>query len=406
MLLAQIILSAAIGSTIAMSGLRIALADITVENHAAPRLTRSSNELGAKLLAQLSGPGTAANVVVSPFSLDSALGMLTLAADGKTLSLLRSVRGAEGSLQDKLDEELRVQRAVSSASTPDLTLHVANSAWLKLKERPRPAFVYGLRGIYDAGVKNVDFAKSDTVDAINAWTNANTKGVIPRIVDNLDARTEFLLINTTYFKGKWAIPFEASATRDAAFTRFDGSKHDVPMMNASIELAYAESEHWHAIKIPYQGNRFEMMVLTAKEPTGAAKLRDEVGAVGLFKSLVLARFEPQDVELSLPRFRAEYGADITAALGRLGLGPVFGRSADYRGLTKSRLHAAEIIQRSVVEVSEEGTEAAAATAIGANRSLAAPEPVAFVADRPFYFGIVDKDTGIVLFMGLIADPAP
>src|ERR1700733_4123053 len=93
MLLARIILSAAIGSTIAMSGPRIGVADVAVEDPAAPRLTQSSNELGARLLGQLGGPRTVTNVVVSPFSLDSALGMLTLAADGKTLSLLRSARG-------------------------------------------------------------------------------------------------------------------------------------------------------------------------------------------------------------------------------------------------------------------------------------------------------------------------
>jgi serpin B len=400
--IARLLISAAICSCIVVSASRIGIA---AEGRVEPRVTQSANEFGAKVLAQLAGPGASANVVVSPFSLDSALGMLTLAADGKTLSLLQSVRGGERPPQNRLDEELKLQRALPAASTQDLTLRIANSAWLKLNAVPRPAFVYGLRGIYDADVTNVDFAKPGAAETINAWVKTNTEGLIPKIVDDLDARTEFMLINTTYFKGKWAVPFDASATQQAAFTRFDGSKRDVPLINASIELAYAAAEQWHAVRIPYHGNRFDMVVVTTKEPAEAANLRDKLGALGVLNALRSARFERQEVNLSLPRFRTEFGSDLTSTLGRLGLGPAFARTADYRGIAKSRLHAPAVIQRTVVEVSEEGTEAAAATAVGATRALAGPEPVTFAADRPFYFSIVDNETGAMLFMGLIADPA-
>lgn len=405
MLLARIILSVVIGGLVATSGPRRVSAQGTAEARPPSRLTQASNELGAKVLAQLGGSAPASNVVVSPYSLDSALGMLTLAADGKTLSLLRAFRGTEGAPGNPLDDAFKQQQALFSASTPDVVLRIANSAWLKPNIMPRLAFTAGLQYLYNATLSTVDFAKPGTADIINAWVKDKTEGAIAHVVDALDAQTEFLLVNTTYFKGKWAVPFEVSATHDAPFTRFDGSRHDVPVMNATVELAYAAVDQWHAVKIAYAGDRFEMAVVTSKDPAEAASLRDKVGATGVLNALAAAPFEPQEVTLSLPRFRADYGADLTAALGRLGLAAAFGRSADYRAISRTKLRAAAVIQRCIVEVAEQGTVAAAATAIGATRALGAREPVAFAADRPFYFAIIDRTTGTLLFMGLIADPA-
>jgi serpin B len=299
---------------------------------------------------------------------------------------------------------MKLQQSLRDASTADLTVNIANSIWLKPKAQPWPAFVMAARTVYDAGVTNVDFSKAETVELVNAWVKSKTHDVIPSVVDRLDPRSEFLLVNTTYFKAKWASRFDASATRDAPFTRIDGTKRDVPMMNASLPLEYTAADQWHAVKIAYQGNRFEMRVLTAKEPDGSDYLKSRLGATGALKALATSKFDVQDVNLSLPRFRTEYGVDLTAPLNRLGLAAAFGRAANYRGITKSALLGASAIQRTVVEVTEDGTQAAAATAVGPTRSLETPEPIAFAANRPFFFGIFDKETGTMLFFGYVADP--
>jgi serine protease inhibitor len=352
----------------------------------------------------LSGSNASSNVVLSPFSLDTALGILALGAGGNTQKALRAVRALDGFPSESMDAEMKLQQSIRDASGTDLTVSIANSVWLKPKAEPRQAFVLEARAVFDAGVTNVDFSKSETLDAVNAWVSSKTHDVIPRVVDNLDPRNEFLLINTTYFKAKWASRFEPSATREMPFTRLDGSKHNVPMMHASLPLEYALSDEWHAVKIAYQGNRFEMRLLTSKQPVGSNMLKSNLGAVGAFNALVASTFDVQDVNLSLPRFRAEYGADLTPQLNRLGLAAALGRGANYRGITKVSVQGASLIQRTVVEVAEEGTQAAAATAVGATRSLEVPDPIAFSADRPFFFGIFDKETGAVLFFGYIADP--
>jgi serine protease inhibitor len=369
-------------------------------------VARPSNDFGTKVFNQLLGPTAGANVVMSPYSLSSALDMLNLGADGATARLLRVRRGQSEESSNAIEAKAKVHRSLASASQTDLTLRLANSIWLKPNARPRPAFVAAARGMYDASVVNVDFSRPATVQQVNEWVKGNTQGVIAHIVDELDPQTEFLLVNTTYFKGKWAVPFDKAETKPMPFTRANGSKHDVPMMNVSATLRYAETPHWHALSLPYRGDRFEMLVLTAKDPAKSEEVRRELGEKGFLAVLRGLDFAEREARVRLPRFRAEYGADLTEALTQLGLGPAFGPKANYRQITRAPLRTTGVIHRAVVEVTEEGTEAAAATAVATTRSLETPEPVEFAADRPFAFGIVDSETGVVLFMGYIADPAP
>jgi leukocyte elastase inhibitor len=213
-----------------------------------------------------------------------------------------------------------------------------------------------------------------------------------------------MLINATMFKGKWAAPFDAASTRNEPFTRANGSKHDVPMMNAAVKLRYARTARWHAVAIPYAGSRFEMVVMTARNPAKIQAVRKELSRKSFIQALDGVAMEERDVILKLPRFKAEFGADLTPVLAQLGLAPAFGPQADYRGITSAPLRGLTVIQRAMIEVTEQGTEAAAATAVTTTRSLEGPEPVTFAADRPFVFGIVDSVTGAVLFVGSIADP--
>ena len=253
--------------------------------------------------------------------------------------------------------------------------------------------------------RTANFSDPETVKKVNGWVKQNTQNLIPQIVDRLDPRTEFVLVNTIYFKGKWANPFDSANTKPGPFTRVDGSQHDVPMMNASVQLAYAETPQWHAVKMPYGGNRLAMIVATSRGEAKGSDVRRALGSADMFKTLADAPWQEREVNLALPRFRAEFGADLTDALSRQGLSAVFRPGANFRQMTNAPVRATSVIQRALVEVTEEGTEAAAATAVTATRSLDGPEPVNFSADRPFVFAIVDQKTGMALFVGHIADPA-
>jgi serine protease inhibitor len=365
------------------------------------KLGGSSDRFGMKVFNGLLSSGSSASLVMSPYSLGAALDMLALGAEGKTATLLQE-RGGQPAPSSG-ENPAKLYRSLAGASSGDVILRLANSVWLRPNAEPLQSYVSSAQAAFDAQVKTIDFAQPASGGKINAWVKGATQDVIPSVIDRLDPRTEFMLINTTYFKGKWAVPFEAAKTNPAPFTRADGSKHDVPMMNASLSLQYADGPQWHAVAIPYRGERFEMIVMTAKAATKSADVRAELGGKEFIAALEKIEWRDQEVALRLPRFRVEFGTDLTPLLKQLGLSDALGPNADYRKITKEPLRAITVLQRAVVEVTEEGTEAAAATTVTGTRSVKLP--VTFSADRPFFFAIVDTRTGTVLFIGHIADPA-
>jgi serine protease inhibitor len=352
-----------------------------------------SDQFGSRLFGRALESDTQSNVVMSPSSLDAALGMLSLGADGATAKLFRK-NGIEPFHGARL----------ANLSAAGITLRSANSAWLRAGLKPRRQFPNAIRVAYGAAVATLDFSKPDAIEKINAWVNAATEEVIPKVVDRLDPATEFALVNTTYFKGKWAHPFDKADTRAGPFTRVDGTKRDVSMMNAWLTVPYADTGSWHAVAIPYSGDRLQMIVATSKNPANSDALKQELVRSRLSATLGQLPMEKRKVALTLPRFKANYGADLTAALSALGLENAFGAQANYRKITKHTIRRTSLIHRAVVEVTEEGTEAAAASAVVGVRSISPTPRTTFAADHPFFFAIIDKPTGTVIFEGYIADP--
>jgi serpin B len=364
------------------------------------KLGGPTNRFGMMVFNGLLSSGRRSALVMSPYSLGAALDLLALGAEGKTATLLKE-RGGQPVASG--EDGAKLHHSLASASSDDVILRLASSVWLRPNAEPRQAYISAAQGDFDAQVTTIDFAQPASADKINAWVKGATQGVIPGVVDELDPQIEFMLINTTYFKGKWAVPFDAAHTGPAPFTRADGSKHDVPMMNAALRMQYADGPQWHAVMIPYRGERFQMIVMTAKDTAKSSDVRAELGGSEFMAALEKINWRSQDVVLRLPRFRAEFGADLTPLLMRFGLSAAFSPNADYRKITKEPLGTLTVFQRALVEVTEEGTEAAAATTVTATRSIG--QHVAFSADRPFFFGIIDTQTGTILFIGHVADPA-
>jgi serpin B len=335
---------------------------------------------------------------MSPSSLEAALGMLSLGADSETAQLFRDNgidprRGSESNGAE-----------LASLSTAGITLRSANSAWLQEGLRPSSEFPDAIRDAYRASVATLDFSKPDASEKINAWVSAATEEVIPQVVDRLDPATEFALVNAIYFKGKWAQPFDKADTRAGPFMRVDGTKRDVSMMNALLTVPYADVGSWHAIAIPYSGDRLQMIVATSKDPGNSAALKQELVRSRLSAMLGQLPMEKHKVAVTLPRFKANYGADLGEAVAEIGLKKAFGEQANYSKITKHTIRRILVIHRAVVDVTEEGTEAAAASAVVSVRSINPTPRTVFAADHPFLFAIVDKLTGTVIFEGYVADP--
>jgi serpin B len=269
-----------------------------------------------------------------------------------------------------------------------------------------PEYVALLKDKYGAEV----FRNAQLAD-INAWVNRKTEGKIDKIIERLDEKAPAVLLNAVYFKASWLSVFDKRDTRDEAFHLTPSHKVKVPMMHKTASYAVLSQPGFRAISMPYAVRQLSMVVVVPDKIDGVHEVSAQLDAGKLSQLITAVHTAPfKRVELALPRFKAAYGADLVPPFQAAGMKLAFSDHADFSGMTgqpveKGSLKIGQIAHRAVIEVEEEGTEAAAATAIVMVPTAAMPQtPEPFRVDRPFLFYIVDQPSGAVLFQGRINDP--
>ena len=254
---------------------------------------------------------------------------------------------------------------------------------------------------------NFQTQPEEAVKTINAWvsdrTRARIKELINRDVINVDTR--LILTNAIYFKGQWESVFAKSATRDEDW---HGSKiSKVPMMRQEDGYLYYEGDDFQAVNLPYKDRQLSMLVVLPRKKDGLAALEKRWATQSTFRQ-VTNGFDSESVIISLPRFKIETEFKLKPVLCALHADLAFSDDADFGGIADEPLKISEVIHKAFVEVNEEGTEAAAATAVVmalcAGLSSRPPEPKVFKADHPFLFFIWDRKTNTVFFSGRVLDP--
>jgi serpin B len=365
----------------------------------------------------------------SPFSLEAALAMTAAGARGKTLEEMENVlhlpyepHPAFGQLIDSLTKGVRPLKRdpESSDKTPKPTkrayeLTVANAIWAMKGFPWRKEFLDLTRTHYGSGVVETDFRKPDAARAlINAWVETETKKRIKDLIPDgvLSPLTRMVLTNAVYFKGTWRYQFDKKTTKDAPFYRADGTKADVPLMALTGTFNYGEFDIGitrkrnpaQVIELPYSGDELSMLVILPEGGRASDLLVEALNG----KTLANVAMKPEKVNVFLPRFKAETSYSLKPALIDLGMKEAF-NNADFSGMHTSDEHLfiTHVLHKAFVDVNEEGTEAAAATAVVVGREAvsARPEPKEFRADRPFVFAIRDNATGTLLFLGRYSGPA-
>jgi serpin B len=249
------------------------------------------------------------------------------------------------------------------------------------------------------------------LDTVNGWVSKATEGKIDKIIERM---SDVVLVNAVYFKSRWALVFDKTLTKNEFFHLSRTRQELVPTMLQRARHTVAAREGYRAIRLPYSVRSLAMVVALPNEIDGIDTVGQRLDAAELSQTLAVLRKEVgRPVVLSLPRFKIEYTSDLKTAFQASGMTRPFDMTlADFSGMTgvpSSQRPAAidQIVHRAVIEVQEESTEAAAATAIGmqvASVSPPPPEPVQFRVDRPFLYYIVDDATGAVLFQGRVVDP--
>ncbi len=366
-------------------------------------ITAAGNDFGFKLLARLA-QATDGNVFFSPLSVSCGLTMALAGAGGRTRRGMTAALGLGAMTPDQSDRASGLLQSALSSQDPQVQLSVASALWANTTTRFSADFERRCREFYGAHVATLDFGSPAAVDAINGWVSRNTGGRIARLVSYSDiAQATAALTNAVYFHGLWQTPFEGDDTHDAPFTLTSGATKTVALMRQIGSLPHLDSADFQAVSLSYGSGRVSLVVFL---PKPGISLEAFIGTLDAETwERWLGAMRPARLALLLPRFKAEYRATLNSALADVGMGAAFDIGADFRPMGLGGSLLGPVIHQAVLEVDEEGTVAAAATAVVMMRSLFRPNPVPVMrVDRPFFCAIRDDETGALLFAGAIRDP--
>jgi serpin B len=348
----------------------------------------------------------AGNLFYSPLSIETALAMTSAGARGETLAEMNKVLHlTEPDVADGVGALLRQLRSGEGAG---YELYVANAIWGQKGLPFDPGFLARTRVHFAATLHMVDFGKTEEARrTINSWVEEQTRDKIKDLIGrgSLTGRTGMVLTNAIYFKGTWALKFEKAQTRAEPF-HAPGGDVKAPLMRQDGRFNYFEDDGVQIVDLPYTGGRVSMTVVLPRAADGLAALQENLNADKL--AGWTTKLRPQLGDVMLPRFKTTAAFELQEPLEQLGMKRAFGPSAEFGGILPTEpLWISNVIHKAFVDVNEEGTEAAAATAVIATRapSPAPPPRFLFRADRPFLFLIRDTTTGTPLFVGRIMNPS-
>ena len=336
------------------------------------------------------------NVFISPLSASMALGMTANGAAGRTYDDMRSALRWGASTRDEVNQGYQSLIELLRGLDHSTAMEIANSIWYERAFPFNAGFLDESKQYFGAAVTGLDFSSPAAVPTINSWVSDATKGKIPQILDGIDDAEVMFLINAIYFKGSWQKRFDKSKTASAPFLSADGTRSNVMMMVRPAGVETTATAEYDAVDLPYGNSAFTMTVVM---PNGDIDAFAESFGQARWNSLVNS-LHGSERTVELPRFRIEWERLLNDDLGQLGMASAF-ISADFTRMSPrgDELIISRVLQKTYVDVDEEGTEAAAATMVGIGVTSAAGP---FVANRPFLVVIRERFSGTILFIGKIA----
>ena len=371
-------------------------------------LVASNTEFATDLYAQLRTQE--GNLFFSPYSISTALAMTYGGARGETAKQMASTLHFDLPANMLAPAFVEMQGDLNEVqSQGHVQLAVANSLWPQKDYTFQPDYLKLCKKYYGTSIHPVDYI-NDTEGArktINGWVEEKTNDKIVDLLapGSLDASNRLVLVNAIYFKGKWEKRFEAGQTENEPFYESSNQTSSARLMRQTDDFGYAEFPDLQVLELPYTGGEVSMVVLLPSKVDGIGELEQELTVPNLAKWT--APLSKQKVQVFLPTFKVTSEFSLGDTLGAMGMPDAFiYGQADFSGMDGTRdLFISKVVHKAYVDVDEEGTEAAAATAVVMTLAAAMPaEPLVFRADHPFLFLIRDNPTGSILFLGRVMDP--
>jgi serpin B len=340
------------------------------------------------------------NLFFSPYSISMALAMTYAGARGQTAEQMAGTLHFPGQQAEFHPAVAELAAHIEQlGQIDDIKLHIANSLWPDSTLQPLDSFLHITDTYYHARPFPVDFFNETepSRQKINEWVADNTMQKIQELLQQGDITpdTVLVLVNAIYFKGNWFAPFKEEQTQEAAFASPDGEVM-VPMMQQRGDFDYAEDEGLQVMAFPYAGKSLYMLVFLPQQTDDLGRLESSLNSE--FVARWFRNLESKKVMVAFPKFSIRSHFSLLGTLKALGMRNL----SDFSGMALPPPFLSKVIHEAYVDVNEQGTEAAAATAVVMNRSL--PRYVDFTADHPFVFCILDASSESVLFVGRVMDP--
>ncbi len=380
--------------------------DTNATNETVDLLVNAMNKFSFEFYKQLISDNTE-NIFFSPYSIFVALAMTYKGARNETADEMYNVLNFPQNNDTVLCSFGKIYNLLNIEK--EYTLHTANALWVRENYPFLSSYLKFIENYYMGKATEIDFTNPEqAAEIINQWVEDHTNGKIEDLVPSsaIDPfYTALILTNAIYFKGSWLQQFDPDDTTEKDFEVSPGNTVEVPMMSITgedAEFNYTETTDLQILELPYEGDDLSMLILLPKE-NNLTNLEQSINSINL--SLWKKSLSETNINIYIPKFTMETDYTLNDYLKNMGMNIPFTPLADFSGMTgKQDLFIDRVIHKAFIEVNEEGTEAAAATAVMMTMGIALPPELEFNANHPFIFLIQHKETSNILFMGKVYNP--
>lgn len=350
---------------------------------------------------------TAENTFISPLSVSMALGMTMNGTAGNTYSELQNALGFSDLSKEEINKGYKALQYELENADDKVEFQIANSVWSKQGFEVNPAFINSVENYFEAETASLDFADPKTIDIINSWVADKTNDRIQKIIQSISSDDVMFLINAVYFNGPWRYEFDEENTREMDFYINDTDRVAVDMMSQVAEVGYLMNEDVEIIDLPYGDDTFSaLFIKPGSEMSTVDELIETKLSQGQLQSWI-SELNVEQVGYLIPKLKLEYKRQLVPDLFHLGINDLFTEgSADLTELFNdvNNLYVSSVLQKTFLKMNEEGTEAAAVTAVTVTTESAGPSWPTIIYDEPYLLLLREKSTGTILFIGKIGNP--
>ncbi len=373
-------------------------------NSADMDVLKSNIEFSFDVFSRLNEEDSDKNIFISPLSISTALSMTVQGAENTTKDDIMKALKYDGQDLEKVNECYKYLLDYLSKADKNIELDINNSIWIKEGKKIKKDFLNVNKDVFNAYVTELDFSKESAADDINKWISKSTKNKITKMIDSpIPDSIVMYLINAIYFKGGWAEKYNKDHTFNTEFHTDGGEAKEVMMMTRKGKIEYGAKDDFKVVRLPYGKGKTSMYCVLPAENVSINDFIKDLDA-DKWEEIKNSVSKVEDVILNIPRFKIEYGIkDLKDCLISMGMGKAFSDEADFSGMSDEGLCISNVLHKAIIEVNEEGSEAAGVTVVEMKETAAILDPPSFIADRPFLFFITEDITGTILFMGKLYD---